>query len=503
MKTNKILYRVFILAAFVLVNAGILYGISQIIAYLNTGADRSKMLHLDVARGEYYLPDMNWQSIANPGRPLEQANQTKIENDYLDAWYVKNTALFTQEPAGIYDHYTSSARKKLLDLIDYNAKNKVSIQTTTLSHHLNLEFYSADGKLAVLTDRNVTGIEQVYQNDQLLQKRNFNDDYRIILLLEDGFWRIRHFEKLNIHDPEERFKTVAVEPQLIEGINYYPQESPWDTFGENFDPEVIAADFEIIRDLKLNTIRIFIGYEDFGKATVSEEKLQKLHLLLDEAKKAGLDVIVTLFDFYGNYDITDYTLTNKHLTGIVTAVKEHPALAAWDIKNEPDLDFENRGKQRVLFWLSQTLSKLKRLDPDHPVTIGWSSPDTALELRDEVDIISYHYYKDLEGLAAAHQDLKKQTSKPLVLQEIGISSYHGFWNPLGATEEGQEEFYEQFFKTQKRDSINYLSWTLYDFREIPERVAGMYPWRTKKQAFFGLINPEGVKGGAYFSIKNR
>ena len=163
-----------------------------------------------------------------------------------------------------------------IDLINYNALKNVSVQATTLSHNLNLEFYSADGKLAILTDRNVTGIEQIFQNDQMLLKRNFNEDYRIILLLEDGFWRIRHFEKLAVNEPEENFKSVEIKPGLIEGINYYPQENPWDTFGEHFDPEIIASDFAIIRDLNLNTIRVFIGYEDFGEASVAEDKLGKL-----------------------------------------------------------------------------------------------------------------------------------------------------------------------------------------------------------------------------------
>ena len=93
MKKNKLLYRSFIIIAFLAVNAVIIYGISQVIAYLNTGADSSKMLHLDLARTDYYLPEVAWENIDNPGRPLEPANQLKIEQDYLDAWYVKNLAL--------------------------------------------------------------------------------------------------------------------------------------------------------------------------------------------------------------------------------------------------------------------------------------------------------------------------------------------------------------------------------------------------------------------------
>ena len=129
------------MAGFIFINAGILYGISQVIAYLNTGADRSKMLHLDTKRDRYYVPEVIWDTIENPGRPIEAATQRKIEEDYLDAWYVKNTAFFTGTDAGIFDHYTASAREKVHELIEQNREDHTTIESTTLSHHLTLEFY--------------------------------------------------------------------------------------------------------------------------------------------------------------------------------------------------------------------------------------------------------------------------------------------------------------------------------------------------------------------------
>ena len=94
------------MVAFLALFAGVLFSIGQLLAYLNTGADRSSMLHLDLERENYYVPQVVWESIENPGRPLEPANQAKIEQDYLDAWYVKNQALFTGDDVGIYDHYS-------------------------------------------------------------------------------------------------------------------------------------------------------------------------------------------------------------------------------------------------------------------------------------------------------------------------------------------------------------------------------------------------------------
>lgn len=501
MKKNKLLNRSLLILAFLAVNAGIIYGISQVIAYLNTGAVTSKMLHLDLARTDYYVPEVNWVAITNPGRPLEPANQQKIEQDYLDAWYVKNLALENNNNDGVYDHYTESAREKVNALIEYNTAQHIQIKSTTLNHNITLEFYSADGTVAVLTDRGVTGIEKIYQNEVFINERKFNEDYRIILLLEDGFWRLRHFEKLAVNEVATYDQTIPLDVIVIKGVNYYPQAHPWDTFNEKVDSTTLAQDFKIIKDLNLNTIRVFIGYEDFGKATVDLIKLKRLKTLLDQAHKADLKAMITLFDFYGDYDMKNWTLTNQHVRSIVSAVKDHPAILAWDIKNEPNLDFENRGKDKVLSWLAQTIKAVKKIDPIHPVTIGWSNTASAMLLENEVDFISYHYYEDIDDLSIAHKALENQTSKTVVLQEIGLPSYDEFWTLDGNNLDDQSEFYGKLLETQKRDRMNYLFWTLYDFDHIPTDVAGSLPWRKNKQAHFGIIDSTGVKP-AYLLIEN-
>jgi len=503
MKINKLTYRSLIIIVFVSINAGILYGISQVLAFLNTGADRSQILHLDLTKEQYYTPEVIWESIENPGRPLEPFNQSKIEQDYLDAWYARNIAFMNYDQSLIPDHYTSNARIKLYESLQENSNKQIIVESTTLAHHLTLEMYSADGTLAVLTDRNVTSYQRVLKKGQLAYERASVSDYRIILLLEDGFWRIRHIEKIGISQPIKTRSKSTNHYNTIEGINYYPQDTPWNTFGNDFDAAIINQDFEIIKDLQLNTIRVFVGYDDFGGATVFQEKLDKLKSLLDEASKVNLQVIVTVFDFYGDYSVIDWTRTQKHLITIVNAIKEHPALYSWDIKNEPDLDFKTRGTSLVTAWVQHMIQSLRDTDPNHPITIGWSSPEVALTLEKEVDYISFHYYKDIADLSKVYTELQQQTDKNIVLEEIGLSSYRGLWNPFGYSEKDQMNFYTELLSTQKDNNISFLSWTLYDFKEIPQQVAGRYPWQKNKQLYFGLINTDGEKDKAYQVIKDR
>ena len=90
-------------------------------------------------------------------------------------------------------------------------------------------------------------------------------------------------------------------------------------------------------------------------------KLDKLKLVLDTALKQNIKVVITLFDFYGNYDVLDWTLNQRHAERIVETFKDHEAILAWDIKNEPNLDFESRGKENVIAWLDFMLILIKEI----------------------------------------------------------------------------------------------------------------------------------------------
>ncbi|NJB71038.1 hypothetical protein GGR42_001500 [Saonia flava] len=502
-RINRNIYRSLLILSFLGINGLILFGLSTTLSYLNSGADRSSMLHLEANLDESYLPKMNWDRAKNLGRPIGDQTLMEIEKDYLSAWHVRNMAYKSNDPFGIHDYYTDSARVKLFDIINLNKANDIELNTTTLAHNPKIEFYSTDGTLVVISDNNVTSYEEIYKADKLLVKQRDTTNYQIMMLLEDGFWRIRHLE---INSKE--LETVQLETQdsinrvedinSIKGVNYYPKDSPWDMFGKKFNDSIIDADYKLIKSMGLNTIRIFIQYEDFGKANVLKEKLDKLKVALDLAQENNINVIVTLFDFYGNYDVSDWTITDRHAEQIVTIFKDHKAIIAWDIKNEPDLDFDSRGKEMILAWLENMILNIKNWDKNHPVTIGWSSPQAAINLSKEVDFVSFHYYQDLNAFEYAMDNLKLEIpNKPIVLQEYGISSYSGIWNLYKGSEKKQAAYYEQIQKVIKEKNIPYVFWTLFDFEEVPVDVAGRLPWRTKKQHYFGCIDKKGNKK-AYF-----
>jgi len=101
------------------------------LAYLNTGADTSKLLHIGTALKTDYTPEVQWIDTINPGRPLETYAQQKITRDYLDAWYVRQQAFNDGDRSGIEDHYTANSRQKLYTLLDQNSQNNIRIESTT------------------------------------------------------------------------------------------------------------------------------------------------------------------------------------------------------------------------------------------------------------------------------------------------------------------------------------------------------------------------------------
>ncbi len=498
---SKNIMRSILIASYIMIIALLIYGISAIFSYLNTGADRSKMLHTEIKKIEQYVPKFTWEPLNNLGRPIDSQNLNAIENDYLDAWYVKQVAYKTNTKTGVEDYYTDNARLQVYNFIDYNKTQNITVEATTLAHNPNLEFFSEDGQLAVITDKNVVEYKRLFKTDTLITTLKETATYKIVLLLEDGFWRIRHLvkEASDVYKP----KIAAIKPDslFIKGINYYPQENPWDMFGNNFKTKTIANDFKIIKKAGLNSIRIFVQYDDFGKAKVNPEKLEKLKQTLDLAEAHELKVVLTLFDFFGDYSVLNWTLNMKHASTIVNTFKDHSALIAWDIKNEPNLDFESRGKDLVVAWLDNMVDLVKSIDQRHAVTIGWSNVQSAPILKDKVDVVSFHYYEALSDLDTAIKTLKKEIpNKPLVLQEYGMSSYSGFWKPFGSSEEDQANYHKKIQDIMANHNLQYMSWTLYDFTTIPTAVVGRLPWRKNAQKHYGFIDKNGAIKASYSHI---
>ena len=109
---NKNNYRAILIVSFIAINILVLFAISEILGYLNSGADRSSMLHLEKETSNTYLPKVTWETLKNQGRTMEAQTIRKIEEHYLFSYVIKNNALKNNVNDGI-ERFNQTIEKKL------------------------------------------------------------------------------------------------------------------------------------------------------------------------------------------------------------------------------------------------------------------------------------------------------------------------------------------------------------------------------------------------------
>jgi hypothetical protein len=244
---------------------------------------------------------------------------------------------------------------------------------------------------------------------------------------------------------------------------------PWDI-------APIADDFDKLRGLGINTVRVFLNYYVFGGARAADptysmdQPLAHLDTLIAEAGKRDIYVLPVLLAKYpqDRFRPSDYaTALDLHVRPVVRHLAGKPGVLAWDLFNEPDLggpvdqrcwDWDNADfplcfplANERLHFVKAIHDEVKQLDPARLTTVSlgfaknYFEPDKAdLHLANVVDFFSFHYYDDEpydSGRYAAHwyygqgfpADLRRaidelaalKPPKPVVITELGFPTGPG------------------------------------------------------------------------------
>lgn len=496
-------FKVIFFLGIILLLAILTGGIGKVLVFLSQGGNRADLLNIPPELPSEYTPKVTWlEDDPDTGHPIESFIRSIIAKDYVRALYQRNLGLLTAKPDGVKEYFTLVARPKIFAQINHVANMEASIERAEINHNLKLHFYSADGELVSFTDRFVESRERVKNKEgQLLASKVEYADFKTIMQLDDGHWRIKQLVRMPpnaipdtlIADSTNRKAFFLEKLKSIKGINYYPRNTPWKDFWTTYNASTTQKDFKLIKQLGFNTIRIFVNFEQFGKGIVVPEMLQRLENVLNTASENNISVIVTLFDFNSNYSLLNFPATDRQLETLLTTFKSHPALLAWDLKNEADLDFFYQNKEEVKEWLKFIIKKAKKYDTIHPITVGWAYPENADYLADEFDFVSFHYYKEAKKLGESIDSLRKKVkNKPLVLSEFGLSSYRSKVFPFNQTEAQQAEYFRDIQDVLKqKGNIPSIYWTLYDFTSVSSDIAGWRPWQRNNQKYFGIISSDG------------
>jgi endo-1,4-beta-mannosidase len=220
------------------------------------------------------------------------------------------------------------------------------------------------------------------------------------------------------------------------GVNYWPARTAMGWWSD-FDLSEVAADFARIAASGLDSVRIFLGWEDFQPAAdeVDRRMLDRLVAVADLADEAGLALVSTLFTGHmsGVNWIPSWALgrprrderfrvvSGGRVTGaglrnwysdpvvaraqallageIAAALAGHDATWMWDLGNESSNCVIPPSRSSARNWLGQLVSVIRTADRTSLVTIGLHMEDLEedrvlgpRQASEACDLLSMHGY---------------------------------------------------------------------------------------------------------------
>ncbi len=425
-------------------------------------------------------------------RPMEPLTRLDITDAWLRAWAQLALATETGDTSGLEAYFSSSA----LDAVETSSRDRTSQPIHQIGHDLRVDFYAEDGQIVGLEATDTRVLRGIAAGSGTGAWFDSSERYEALLVLEDGRWRVHHWVRVDAEgawwtDPAS---AAASRPaKRIHGINYYPRDTPWARFWTDYDSRVTDSDLDRIQGLGLDTVRIFLPFAELNGRHVGPSELAPVVDFLDRAEARGLGVIVTLFDGRTDHRPARWDADEAHVTGVFAVLGGHPSIVTWDLKNEPDRDIGiHRLTDDLLHaWLGHVARQVRALDPETPITVGWSTGAAAASAPHHGDIVSFHHYGPPDELPAIVEQLRAVVgARPIWLTEYGLPT----WNTLlpgGHTESEQAAYYADIVNlTEELEIEGRLAWTLWDLAVAPPD-AGSLPWRTGPQTSLGVLRADG------------
>ena len=199
------------------------------------------------------------------------------------------------------------------------------------------------------------------------------------------------------------------EPFVL-GVNYWPRKKAM-YWWSDFDAAEVADEFDVIADIGMNVVRIFLLWDDWQPipGSVPRERLDDLTTVADIAAARGLGLDVTFFTGHmsgpnwapgwllngdGSYPapgvrqlvsggkVTDRGYRNpfhdtlaryasrRLLRSVVGHLGRHEGIWMWNLGNEPDLFAHPHTAGDGRRWVADMVDLIRDMDRGHPVTCG-------------------------------------------------------------------------------------------------------------------------------------
>ncbi|MDQ6693116.1 MAG: cellulase family glycosylhydrolase [Chloroflexota bacterium] len=309
-------------------------------------------------------------------------------------------------------------------------------------------------------------------------------------------------------------------PIKLKGTNFYPKDEPWATMWTQWDGEAARRDLARAAEVGINSVRVLVPYEpdtgwtDADTGEVDPTYLNELRQMVQIAGELNMKVIVALYDFYDPFydnpkpgsDAEARTL--RYLQEIIPTFANDDRVLAWDLHNEPDQYAtwnQNHDPATMLDWMGRMAAEIRRLDPNHPLTVGmWQfdnlfvsdavgAPPLGQQAKgktaaDLSDFLSFHSYNAGNMDWQVHYIKDHNSVKPLVLEETGWPTGPPCQTP-DYSESRQSVLYSIMVKAARdADMAGLLQWQLWD---LPPGISSGQGKETNED-YFGLLRRDGT-----------
>jgi len=282
------------------------------------------------------------------------------------------------------------------------------------------------------------------------------------------------------------------------GVNYYPSRYPWRRFLTRVDLQTVTEELALMRSYGFNTLRIFLWNTAlFACPTLNDvpntAAFGRLDAVIHAAADQDFRLIVTLNDMpdFGAVPLyTNMDVVPAQTRLIIERYKDEPAILAWDLRNEGDIDYGSNDalgraafpRDDVLQWLSETSALVRSLDSHHLITAGWLHDSEAT--ANAVDFISFHHWTDAESMVKRVDEIRAKTDKPILLEEFGFSTFR-------VTPEDQSRLINDVaLAAESKNLLGWLVWTAFDFPLDATCVEPACPSVDNAEHHFGLWNTD-------------
>jgi hypothetical protein len=270
-------------------------------------------------------------------------------------------------------------------------------------------------------------------------------------------------------------------------INYYPSNAGWTNMWTGFDPVRIDTDLTKAAALGATNVRVIVFPTTFGYPVPSATYVNRLSQFIGIADTRGLDVKLTLFDWWSNY--ADAANSISWAQTLLSPYATDPRVIAVEVKNEfPPTD------AAALTWVRQVIPAIRTTAPDMPLTLsvdGVSGATGMGTLKSQLtttplDYYDFHFYGNSErALAEIRRAQNAVTPDLVVIGETGASTVSG-------TEGDQGAYLGRVFRAAREANVTSVApWILNDFATgsiPPNSAVSTQPAQYK----YGLYRTDGT-----------